>query len=560
MPPKDPTIWQGMTQAQKDAYNTQATVIPTEPTPDQRANAIQATGVNPSATATTPAQTGATGTDSAYYPRYTPAEQSASDYQNTFTKPRTTDEIAQEKAKQAQSQIDALNNYYNSQLQEQSVINDKRNRSTNAVSTLTGLAGSTEADVAQDITSDVNKRENKAIENQRAVAITGVFSKINEDAQKQANEEKTNARLDAETILANRKTRQEEAVKSLTTLAKSGVTAEGLKASDPTSYDYLAKQMGGEELLKASITLNRPTESVEDKKIENGKYVIAYKNPITGMVRIESVDLGIPKGYTKSIDLGDRIMVIPDNFDPAKDTPLYYNKKPAPKNPSETTGGSTGAGAGAYGSDLDAIIGATTATITSKFGQQTFRDQISRARNEGDKINLVASVVLGKADSATKTDFTNQAVGINQIDKAIKMLDNGAKTGVLEAGAQYTFNVLGKDFDPKLAELNQLITSAIQPYRNSVTGAAWGTQEDGEYQMLFGSTKYSPAELKQRLEGVKEILASKSATALNSYVNPMGFYDNPFKDTGVGGSIEDQKQELLNQGYSEDQIDQLMNS
>lgn len=558
MPPLDPTKWQGMTQAQKDAYNTPAPVAPTEvvkPTPTTATT--PATTTPTPTTATTPTQTGTTttGTDSGYYPRYTPAEQSASDYQNTFTKPRTVDEIAQEKAKQSQSQIDALNNYYNSLLQEQNVVNEKRNRSTSAVSTLTGLAGSTEADVAQQTTSAVNQRENKAIENQRAVAITSVLSKINEDAQKQANEEKANARLDAETILANRKTRQEEAVKNLTTLAKSGITAEGLKASDPTSYDYFVKQLGGEELLKASITLNRPTESVVDKKIENGKYVIAYQNPITNKIRIESVDLGIPDGYTKSFDLGNRLMVVPENFDPTKDTPLFYNKGPTPKAMSEASG----AGAGAYGSDLDALIGRVPLIIPSENGKVAFSQAIQRARNDGDKIQTIATAVLRNSPSPVREDFSNQAIAVKNIDKAIASIDRGAQTGVLQAGGQYVFNLAGKDYDPKLSEISSYITSAVQPYRNSITGAAWGQQEEAEYQSLFGSTKYSPEELKARLVRLKEIMKDKSATALNSQINPIDTGYQPFSQTG-GKDIQAQKQELLDQGYTEEQVIQLMNS
>ena len=98
---------------------------------------------------------------------------------------------------------------------------------------------------------------------------------------------------------------------------------------------------------------------------------------------------------------------------------------------------------------------------------------------------------------------------------------------------QYTYNIFGKDFDPKIAKINGYITSAIQPYRNSVTGAAWGTQEDNEYETLFGSTKYSPTELRQRLTQMKEMLIAKSTEGLNAYVNPLNTYQNPFNYGGA---------------------------
>jgi len=185
-----------------------------------------------------------------------------------------------------------------------------------------------------------------------------------------------------------------------------------------------------------------------------------------------------------------------------------------------------------YGSDLEAVIGNTISIIPTKFGQEQFQSQLSRARNDGDKINLVASQVLKNQPSEVRLDFGNQAIAINSIDKAIALLDSGVETGVLNNAKQYAANFAGKDYDPALAQLNSLITSAIQPYRSSVTGAAWGTQEEAEYASLFGSTKYSPAELKQRLSTLKEGMKAKSSNALNAYVNPTGASENIF-NTGT---------------------------
>ncbi len=201
---------------------------------------------------------------------------------------------------------------------------------------------------------------------------------------------------------------------------------------------------------------------------------------------------------------------------------------------SSSGGGSGGASAldlygdgGTYDSDLDALIGNTYNLISSKNGKDAFTSSIEGARGEADKINSIASVVLKNSPAEVKRDFVNQTVGIKEIDKAIALLDSGTKSGVINNGLQYAYNVVGKDFDPKLAAINAHITAAIQPYRNSVTGAAWGDQEDAEYASLFGSTKYSPKELKERLIRVKQIMADKSAAALKAQINPISEYD-PF--------------------------------
>lgn len=186
------------------------------------------------------------------------------------------------------------------------------------------------------------------------------------------------------------------------------------------------------------------------------------------------------------------------------------------------TGTSSLLGTGTFETDLDATIAKAVSTIPTKFKQEAFVNAMSRARNDSDKISIMASTVLGNADAATRTDFINQSVAIKQIDKAIRAIDEGAKTGFLNNAAQYGFNIFGKDYDPKLTEVAGYITSAIQPYRNSVTGAAWGDQEDAEYNTLFGSTRYSPEELKSRLERIREIMVDKSIGALDAEIDPLG--------------------------------------
>lgn len=194
--------------------------------------------------------------------------------------------------------------------------------------------------------------------------------------------------------------------------------------------------------------------------------------------------------------------------------------------------GSSGSGSGGtYATDIDALIGNTKNTISTKFGQSTFDSTIAKARNDADKLNTIATVVLKNSPAPVREDFINQTVAIKQLDKAIALLNNGTKSGLLNNTGQYLFNLAGKDFDPKLAALNAYITSAVQPYRNSVTGAAWGNQEEQEYQSLFGSTKYSPTELKERLQRVQEIMKDKTISALNAQVNPLGG-SNQF-DTGA---------------------------
>lgn len=433
----------------------------------------------------------------------------------------SVENVQKELLRGAQGEINSLRELENTMLREQSVVNGQNERATSSVNTLTGLAGSSEANTAAARTSGESAASNKQIMAQSEAKIQNVMSQVRQDAVVEARARRGEAVQADETSYARAK-------ENFTNLASSGVTYDGLKTADPEAFSYFADKFGGEEALRGAFILNTPQDQILDKQIVGGKYVIAKQNPVTGKVTTEVLDLGLPPQYTKLTDAGDRLVAIPEDWDGDTSKLISISKGLTPGQRQTASGAGTG-GSEAYGNDLDAIVGSVLSTIPTKFGQATFNDQMSKARNDSDRINLVASQVLKGQPAEFKNDFRNQAVGISQIDKAIAAIDSGVKTGFLQDKAQYAFNVLGKDFDPKLAEIDGYITSAIQPYRNSVTGAAWGDQEEQEYTSLFGSTKFSPAELKQRLLQTKEILKSKSASGLNTFVNPLGLYDNAFE-------------------------------
>lgn len=315
-------------QASIDAFKTQfAQGAQSGYSPTLASTQVQAYGTPTGTSATMQNQLGgASNSSSPYYSRYSQSEQQASDYLNTFEKPKTEEEILAEKTKNAQGEIDAVNRYYESLLLDQSRVNDTREREANAQSVLQGLSGSTEAGARKVQAENISAGENAKIQAARGAQIQGIYRQIQTEAYNAAQTERTNARESATGILnrAEARTAKEEAamlaqqqkgIENAKLLASSGIDLVSLKQKDPTTYKYLVDSAGGEQYLSALFTLNRPQEDVLDKKIEGGKYVIAYKNPLTGSVRVETVDLGLPQEYSKTVDAGDRILAIPDNWD-----------------------------------------------------------------------------------------------------------------------------------------------------------------------------------------------------------------------------------------------------
>lgn len=424
-----------------------------------------------------------------------------------------------------QKEIDATNQIYAAQLAEAKAQGASRIGSTRAIAAARGSLGTDVGQAKLKKAEDANTEIEKGIRAEQQIKISNILGFAREEAADEI-ERKNKARLDGyEAYMANEKDKASRKAANLEKLG-AAMVLQGINDISELGTDIstLAQQYGvSEGDIAATFAAAKNAKTIQDQK------------------EIKDNSFNLSEGQSRYV------------YDPASKSYRLVASK------AKTTAGGAPA-SGAYASDLDAIIGATISSIPSKFGQETFANQIGRSRNDSDKINLIATQVLKGQPAEFKRDFANQAVGISNIDKALALLESGVKTGVLESAKQYTYNLAGKDFDPNLAKVSAYITSAIQPYRNSVTGAAWGQQEEAEYASLFGSTKYAPEELKLRLTTLKEILKNKSVTGLNSFVNPLGYYGNEFETGDYAPADDGDIENLRLQGYSDEQIQALLNS
>lgn len=317
---------------------------PITPIPAQTPNSVSSantssTGVDTSTTGTDVAGGGTDGS--------TDAEKKAQDYlDSSLQTPETEDQIIARKTAEASDRIQANKDYYQSLLTDQAGVNDLRTRETNANSVLNGLSGSSEAGNAAVVTATKNSQANAGINAQQNVALQAIYKDIQDSAYTELQTQKSDAYKSATDILARKDANKTKAVNDITTLAKSGFDFSAIKASDPVTYQHLADSVGGEDQLNALAVLNKPQNTIIDKQVINGQYVVAYQNPLTGKTSIESTDLGLPPQYTKTIDAGDKLIAIPDNWDgttvnqgstPGKNQGITISKGLAPKAPSTST-------------------------------------------------------------------------------------------------------------------------------------------------------------------------------------------------------------------------------
>jgi hypothetical protein len=371
----------------------------------------------------------------AYHPRYTSAPTTIQD-----NSAETYESVQKRLMRDAQKQVNSLHNYEKSLLEEQRVVNEQNSRSTASVNTLTGLAGSTEANVTTKRAVAENAKANEKIRSATEVQVQDVLANVRKDAMDMYKYERSETRLDsAEARLDSAENRQAEAdrrtkaITNVTTLAQSGATADGYSKTDPEGYQYLAQSVGGEDVLKAMFTLNRSKETILDKKIEGGKYVIAFENPLDGKIRIETLDLGLPPQYTNTIDAGDRILAIPENWSGDPSELVTINKGLTPSQASNSGNDELGG----YTDDQNKVI----TRVDDKVSKNETYKKTSNMRAFAD--NVSASLALGTG--------TGDLSAINQFQKVI---DEGAVT---------------RDQDVKLIQNSQSLINKLRTYEKKLT-------------------------------------------------------------------------------------------
>ena len=231
-------------------------------------------------------------TPSQYYSRNTEQEQQAENILSAPMTTESTEQIQARKTKQAQGEIDALNRLYASKISEQREVNVGQERRTSSVSTLTGLAGSSEAGVQARKTEAIGGKQIEAIQNEQAVMIQSVLSDIRTSAVEEARQQTLDARQSAEDVLALRTQRQTDAVAKLTTLGQSATASlEGLRATlSPEDYDYLIRNAGGEAMANAILVESRDPENIIFSGIEGNKFLQITRMP-DGTIKKEVIDL-----------------------------------------------------------------------------------------------------------------------------------------------------------------------------------------------------------------------------------------------------------------------------
>lgn len=455
------------------------------------------------------------------------------------TKVKTEQEIINERTEQAKGLIGSLDTYYQSRLKDQEEINKQRSAETNAQSVLRGLAGSTEAGGRAIATSEKNARANESILAEKQTKLSEIYTNIQKDAREEARNLLQDAKTNAKDTIARAEAKRAKAVENVKILAGAGFDLDAIRREDPATYQGLVKSVGDEKQLKAMFVINRPKNDIVGTPIRVGNhYVQMYKNPLTGAIIAENIDLpgGLPENYSKFEKIKDAagnevLVAIPDNWD---GDPSKLKKVGG----GSGTGG--GVGTGTYVKGANPVVDAWAQRIWDGSAKITDIPAADRAMRNAVTVALEAN----GNDLNGKPTVTELGLSAKQTaqDLLKKLEDRKGTSAVggsrfLGGGSWLTFPGTDKqDFINTFDSLkSQLALEGVKYLKGQ------GAVSDAERALLSQavtklSLSQSEEEFKKTLQGVIDRLNGTPSNSAN---------------------LETQRAELRSMGYTDEQIAEI---
>lgn len=140
-----------------------------------------------------------------------------------------------------------------------------------------------------------------------------------------------------------------------------------------------------------------------------------------------------------------------------------------------------------YAGALSVILG------SGKFTKDQKASVINAINNGEDPIAVIKNQAKSLMTGANQTKVENYESAKAAMQDLQSALDNyyklGGDTGIFKGSFEKSINKLGAVSDPKLVSIATQISSALQLYRNAVSGTAYSVQEGKEMESVFPGIK-----------------------------------------------------------------------
>lgn len=171
-----------------------------------------------------------------------------------------------------------------------------------------------------------------------------------------------------------------------------------------------------------------------------------------------------------------------------------------------------------YSGVIKTILGSTSFTKDQK------ANFINSINSGGDPVTVIknqAKNIMGQTQATKVDNYEIARDQIVDIDTALKNYYlNGGSTSLFTGNYESVINKLGKVSNPKLVDIATQIQSALQVYRNAVSGTAYSVQEGADIASIFPainkSSGLNKAIIDGRLKAFNTTIDSAYRTAIGS--------------------------------------------
>jgi len=219
-------------------------------------------------------------------------------------KPKTREQILQEKTEQANRIVDSIRASFNGVIAGERAAGDTRNNRTRALNISSNLQGSDFASAAAQETEDDNLAIIQGKEAERDAKIAAVLSGVPSDADeayaKATEVYRTNAEAGLAAIKNFRDGQRATATNTLAAIAASGASYDSLQNSP--SYSKLLDAFGGDEnAVKGAFLASVPAKNKLGSTTVGNKYITFYEDPVSGKTSTLEFELPQNLGPEESV-------------------------------------------------------------------------------------------------------------------------------------------------------------------------------------------------------------------------------------------------------------------
>lgn len=212
-----------------------------------------------------------------------------------------------------QARIDAINQTFAPRIQREKEEGEARLSRVAALNLRSGVVGSGFDTTRTSEQKGLNEKALRAIEDEKAAAISEVFGWADEIARQRASDIYNEAKESADAKVARLQQETEQAMNALEVLGAQNVTAEQLKSVDPKVYETLRNVSGmSDAQIDARLKASAPDGVYQWNAAQVSGSTMYVPKVVNGKITMDQVDLGFTPGkeYKTTVKTDDGVLVI----------------------------------------------------------------------------------------------------------------------------------------------------------------------------------------------------------------------------------------------------------